>query len=135
MTIFGTMLSTFMITLGLLLATLATHGRFGPLPSLFTRTTAAPTALPEPVKPAAPAATVSLQPSKTRFVAVEPAPVPSQARPAVDRPVGPAMKTVRKPAPRKPQQQQALAPAAPKPHQRPAASGWGWGWDLPIFRN
>ena len=133
MTIFGTMLSTFMITLGLLLATLATHGSFGPPPSLFTRTAAAPTALPEPVKPAAPAAHVPL-PSKTRFVAVEPAPVPSQARPAVDRPVSPVMKTVRKPAPRKPQQQ-ALAPAAPKPHQRPAASGWGWGWDLPIFRN
>ncbi len=134
MTIFGTMLSTFMITLGVLLAGLATHGRFGPAPVFFSSSA---TARPEPAKSAAPTAHAAvLQPPKTRFVAVEataPGPVPAKA--TLGRAASPATPAARKATPKKRHQSGARAPQGPKPHERPGAATWGWGWNLPIFRN
>ena len=127
MTIFGTMLSVFMITLGVLLAGLATHGRFGPQPSFFYQPAATATVAPDPAHAAALAAQIPLWAAKTRFVATEPAPAPAKAN--LERAANPATQAARKPAPKKPQHQQAQM-QAPKPHQRPAASGWGWNWPL-----
>jgi len=131
MTISGTMLSAFMITLGVLLAGLATHGRFGSQPSLFTQA-ATTTGLPDPAPSAAPAPQTALQPPKARFVTADPAPAALPAKTRPDRPANPPSQAARKPAPKK---QQALAAQTPRPHRQPTASGWSWGWKWPLFGN